>query len=84
MNLLLKSYIDKPLGASSLLAPGYPPYGIGNGIGGSPQASLAGSLFGSFGARFGDSFIGSIQYSVVGSLGEWLRASLVSRLLVSL
>jgi hypothetical protein len=88
LNLRLESYLDKPVGASPLLVPGYPLYGIGSGIGGSPRASLwtshSSSLRVSSGIRLRGSLTGSIRVRVEGSTGDGLRSRPGSSLMDSL
>jgi len=81
---LLKSYIDKPVGASLSLALCYLPYGIGSGIGGSLRASPSSSLPGSLGIRLRGRLLVSIWGRMGGSIGDRLRGRLGSSLRVSL
>jgi len=78
--LLLKNCLDKPLGASPLLALCYPPYGIGSGIGGSLQVSPGSSPVGGLVGGLGSS-LGSRLWSWLGSrLGSKIGSGLGSRL----
>ena len=67
-----------------MLAPGYPLYGIGGGIGASPQASPLSNLRGSFGVKLRDRLMGSKRGRLGGSIRDWLRISLGCSLVVSL